>query len=240
MDKIYSRKRFTIPKCAFFKSNIPTKGDYSKKRRMTVIVILVIAVLTANFMIHAISPVIEKLCKDKAKNIATNISNEQATLVMAQYEYEDLVTITRDSNGNVSMIKANVIPINKIISDIPVKILEQYKKERNNHFTIPLGSFSGVRILAGTGPEIKIKIATVGNIETNLKSEFSQEGINQTLHRIYLELICEVSILTPFQTIEERITNQVLLAESVIVGTVPNTYYNLEGLNQDAAVRLIE
>ena len=78
-------------------------------------------------------------------------------------------------------------------------------------------------------------------METDLKSEFTAQGINQTLHRVYLEVKCRVNILTPFQDIEKEITNQVLLVENVIVGRIPETYYNLEGLNiKSDAMEIIE
>lgn len=73
-----------------------------------------------------------------------------------------------------------------------------------------------------------------------MKSEFSAQGINQTLHRVYLQVICEVSILTPYNNITEKITNQVLIAENVIVGKIPNTYYNLNGLDSSNAIDIIE
>lgn len=74
-----------------------------------------------------------------------------------------------------------------------------------------------------------------------MKSEFESRGINQTIHRIYLDVKCKVSILTPFQDIEKEITNQVLLIENVIVGRIPETYYNLEGLNEKSdALEIIE
>jgi len=81
-------------------------------------------------------------------------------------------------------------------------------------------------------------MATVGNVETDLVSQFSQSGINQTLHRIYLNVNCTVTILTPFDTIEQSITNQVLIAEAVIVGDVPSTYYNLNGVKEDDLIEL--
>jgi sporulation protein YunB len=105
---------------------------------------------------------------------------------------------------------------------------------------LPFGSFTGFKILAGRGPGIKIRISTIGNVETDLRSEFIAQGINQTLHRVYLQVKCEVSILTPFNNITRDITNQVLLIENVIVGNVPNTYYNLEGLNKNDALEVIE
>lgn len=137
------------------------------------------------------------------------------------------------------MISANVIPINEIISDIPIKIQDELNKTENSSFKLRLGSFLGNKLLAGRGPELDIKMSTIGNLDTDLKSEFTEAGINQTLHKIYLQVRCEVIILTPFDTIEEKITNQVLLAEAVIVGTTPDTYYNFEGLTEDHAMEVI-
>lgn len=96
-------------------------------------------------------------------------------------------------------------------------------------------------MLAGRGPGVKIRISSVGDVETDLKSEFSAQGINQTLHRVYLQVKCEVNILTPFDNISREITNQVLLMENVIVGNIPSTYYNLEGMNGNSdALEVIE
>ncbi len=103
------------------------------------------------------------------------------------------------------------------------------------------GSFTGFKLLAGRGPGIKITISSIGDVETDLRSEFTAQGINQTLHRVYLQVKCNVNILTPFDNIEREITNQVLLVENVIVGNIPNSYYNLEGLDGNSdAMELIE
>ena len=80
----------------------------------------------------------------------------------------------------------------------------------------------------------------MGNVDTKLKSEFISQGINQTLHRIYLELNCEVTILTPYDTIKQKIDNQVLIAESVIVGDVPYSYYNMNGNGEMTIIPDIE
>ena len=82
-------------------------------------------------------------------------------------------------------------------------------------------------MLSEVGPKINIKLSTSGNVETNLKSEFKTAGINQTLHQIYLEIKCQIIILTPYDTVSEDIVNYVLIAESIIVGEIPSSYYNL-------------
>lgn len=241
MDKIYSRPRIKFPKIKK-DVNYKNKTKVIKKKSVFiyVVVIFLIALLTANFIIQAITPIIDKNCTYIAKSIATKISNEQATIVMSKYKYEDLCTVSKDSNGNITMISANVIPINGIISDIAIKIQEEFNKKENDSFKIKLGSFTGVKMLSGIGPDVNVKLSTIGNLDTELKSEFTSSGINQTVHKVYLKIDCNVSILTPFSTKEEKITNQVLLAEAVIIGTTPTTYYNFDGSNENLLLETIQ
>ena len=170
MDKIYSRKRIDTKKI----SNYFNKKQYNKKysKILYITIIFVIAIITANMTIEAINPIINTQCEVIAKSIATKISNEQATNVMKNYEYEDLCTITKDVNGNITLISATVIPVNEIISDVAVKIQEELNNTNNGKFYIRLGSFTGTKILSGRGPNIEMKMSTVGNVETDLRSEF--------------------------------------------------------------------
>lgn len=191
-------------------------------------------------MIDSVSPVFEKLCEDEAKSIATLVTNEKATEVMNKHNYEEMFTIEKDSSGNITMVKSNIYPINDIISDAARKIQEDLNSRGKEDIEIPLGSFSGIKLLAGRGPGVKIKISSIGNIDTDLRSEFTAKGINQTLHRVYLQVNCEVSILTPFKDITKSISNQVLLIENVIMGKIPETYYNIEGINSNEAIDIIE
>lgn len=228
-DKIYTRHRFRIPQVQINQNN--GRDDSQKRKLLKILVILIIAISTVKTILDAVLPIFDTLCENEAKSIATIISNEKATEVMKKYTYDDLYSTEKDNQGNITMIKANVIPINEITSDIAVKIQEAIDARGRDNISIALGSFTGIKLLAGKGPGIKITISSIGNVETDLKSEFTSQGINQTLHRVYLQVKCQVSILTPFEDITREITNQVLLAENVIVGHIPSTYYNLEGIN---------
>lgn len=239
MHKIYSRPRIKLPK--IFIKGVPPEILKRRKKIIEIIFILIIAFSVVKLVLDAVLPIFNTLCENRAKSIATMISNEQATIVMTEHSYDELFTIEKDNNGNVVMIKANVVPINEIISDVANKIQEQLDQKEREDVEIALGSFTGFKLLAGRGPGIKIRISSIGNVETDLRSEFTSQGINQTLHRVYLQVKCRVSILTPFNDIEQEITNQVLLAENVIVGNIPSTYYNLEGLNgKSDALELVE
>lgn len=236
MDKIYSRTRIKLPQF----NNKRRKNNQKVYRLTKVLLVMLIAGLTFSIIIKSITPVIDKNCRNIAKSIATKISNEQATIVMSKYKYDDLCTVTKDNSGNITMISANIIPINEIISDIAIKIQEELNNTKNDKINIRLGTFTGSKLLSGRGPNVEVKLSTIGNLDTDLRSEFISAGINQTVHKIYLQVECNVIILTPFNTMEEKVTNQVLLAEAVIVGTTPNTYYNFDGVTKNNLLEVMQ
>lgn len=160
--------------------------------------------------------------------------------VMKNYTYNKLVDVERDSSGNINLVKTDIVKINEIISQITENIELNLEGQKNNYVYIKAGSLTGSKLLAGIGPKIGIKITSVGSVSSNVKSEFRSTGINQTLHRIYLEISCNISVLTPFETINENVDNQILLAESVIVGHVPDGYYNLEGNSEKDLINTID
>ena len=232
MDKIYSRPRIRIPKIVLHRRK--KINNQKNKKFVTIIIILSIAFGTVKIFLDAVYPIFDTLCETHAKSIATKISNEEATNVMREHSYEELFTIEKDSDNNITMVKSNIIAINEIISDVAVKIQEEIDARGRENIEIAIGSFTGNKLLAGRGPGVKIRISPVGTVETDLRSEFTSQGINQTLHRVYLEVKCKVNILTPFEDIEKEIINQVLLVENIIVGRIPETYYNLEGLDAES------
>ena len=113
---------------------------------------MVIAFSTMKVILDAILPIFDTLCENRAKSIATMVSNEQATNVMKEHTYDELFSIEKDNNGNITMIKSNVIPINEIISDVAIKIQEEIDNRGRENIEIAMGSFTGFKLLAGRGP----------------------------------------------------------------------------------------
>ena len=238
MALIYSRRRLRLPQITYNKFNF---SENKKNRKLTkFIIIVIVAIVTFSMAINSITPIFETLCKDKSKSIATIICNEESTKIIDKYKYEDLVTIQKDNDGNITMIKSNITPINFIISDIAENVQTRINEVDKDEIGICLGSFTGSKLLSGRGPVIPIKLSVIGNVQTDLRSEFRSQGINQTIHRIYLQIDCNVNILTPYNSIEESISNQVLIAENVIVGKVPDSYYNLEGIGENEAIDMMK
>ena len=133
MPKIYSRNKIRIPSLIVNIKN--------KRKVILIMVFLTAIIVSGKIMLSAINPIFETLCEDKAKSIATMISNEQATNVMREHSYDELFTIEKDTNGNITMIKSNVIPINEIISDVAIKIQEEIDKQGREDIEIALRKF---------------------------------------------------------------------------------------------------
>ncbi len=233
MDFIYSR--FRLPRIIG-----PKKIKRSNIFLIILIIIIIISYATAIYIIDLITPMLERQEKTLARGSAVKLANEAARNAMKEMKYDDLCTITKNDQGEIKIVTINVINANKICTSITNELQDKLMEKANSSFSISLGSLTGNKILISKGPKVDIKMETIGDIETNIQSEFKEAGINQTIHRIYINVICHVKILSPYKDIEEDIESQILLAESVIVGNIPSTYYNLEGLEKDNAVNLIE
>lgn len=143
MHKIYSRPRLKIPKLVVY--NRHTKKYNSKKLKL--VIIILIAVFTFGFVLNAVLPVFDTLCKNEALSVATLISNNKATEVMENHTYDELFSIEKDNDGNITMIKSNVIPINEIISDVAVKIQEEINSKGRDDIEIALRQFYWIKIV---------------------------------------------------------------------------------------------
>lgn len=234
MSLIYSRPRIRLPK--LFISN--NKNKLPKKVYNLLYIILLFFIIGI-FVVKSVTPTFNTLCSDKAKSLAIITTNEETTNAIKQYKYSDFVIIHKDEKGNVLMLESNMKNINNVTSDVAYKIQNSINNTKDEDITISLGSFTGISILSGRGIKVPIRISTIGNVKTNIKSEFISQGINQTLHRLYLEIECQINVLTPFNTITEEITNQLILAENVIVGEIPEAYYNINGVSESDAMNLM-
>lgn len=232
MDRIYSRRRFKLPKIKLFRN----KGSQFNTNKIIAIIATIVGVVCLKISFDYVNPMFESLCNLKVKGIATRLVNQEAKASLENVDYNDLITIVRDNDGNIKMVKANVIAINRIASELTLQIQKALENEKETTIYIPIGSLLGNDIFYNLGPKIPIHLNPSGIVTTDFKSEFTNSGINQTIHRIYLYTNCKVNIVTPIKTISNEISNEVLVAETVLVGPIPDTYYNIEGvdLEQDA------
>ena len=147
---------------------------------------------------------------------------------MKNYTYNDLISIEKDSNGNITLMKADVIEINKIVSEIISNIQKEFDKIPRLTVAINMGSVSGISILKNVEPKFDIELESAGTVNYNINTKFESVGINQTYHKIFLVIDTNIGILTPFSTFGKDINTEVLLTEAVIVGKVPESYFDVD------------
>lgn len=136
MHKIYSRPRIRIPKAI-----IEKKHNNNLRKVIKIFLILIIAFSTVKLILDSVLPIFDSLCENRASSIATIVSNEQATNVMKDHSYDELFTIEKDNDGNIKMIKSNVIAINEIISDVANKIQIELDNKGKEDIEIALRKF---------------------------------------------------------------------------------------------------
>ncbi len=239
MDKIYSRPRlFRLNRYTSIGGNNNKSNKY-KKIIIYIIIIMIIGYFTAITIIKAITPIIERQCRVVAQSTATRFANEACNSAMQNIRYEDLCTIEKDEEGKIRLIEMNSININKLNSQIALDIQNKLNNNESSKFYIRLGSFTGSKILSGRGPNVEIRMSTIGAVKTNIKSEFEETGINQTLHKIYIDIECNVSLLSPFKDLDESVNVQVLLSETIISGDIPESYYDLEGMSPEDTMNMM-
>lgn len=203
-------------------------------------IIMIIGYYTSITIIKAITPIIERQCRVIAKSTASKYANQACNEAMKNIEYDDLCTIDKDVEGRIRLIKLNVVNVNKLNSEIALKVQEKLNDTTSSKFYIRFGSFTGSKLLSGRGPNVEVRMSTIGAVTTDIKSEFEETGINQTLHKIYIDINCNVSLLSPFKDIDEQITAQVLLSETVISGDIPQSYYDLEGMSPEDTMNMMQ
>ena len=211
-----------------------------KKWKLKILLLIVFFIVIFEFGTNLIRPTLIALCKVSSESLATSVANNVVQQVMSGLGYLDLVTLDRDNEGNILALRANVIEMNKIASQITAGVQEQYLNLEDMYVGIPIGNFTGNDLLSGRGPNIVVKIVPVGTVTTDYKTEFISTGINQTRHRIYLEIKSEMTLVAPFTNETVEIVNNVNVAETVLIGNVPDTFYNLEGLSVDDTMNMMD
>lgn len=203
-----------------------------KKSFVPFLIVFILLIISSIYFFKRITPLIEVTCKNYAKSIGIKITEETVNELIKDIDYNMLMDIKYNSEGKIIAVSANVVELNKLSSDIAYKIQDKFSNMGKVTVKIPIGELLGLSIFSGYGPDIKIKLVPMGNIETKFESKFASEGINQTKHTIYMDAESVITIVAPF--IESTVTckRTVAVAETVIIGDIPSTYYNIQGLEE--------
>lgn len=203
---------------------------YKRKRKRLAIAISSIILLFAVVVVYirfVVTPVVKTVAEEKVRALTVSTVNAAVTSVLeAEPSFVDMVEYGHDANGDLNSIKINATRVNAVMQRSVQKTQNGLSDMISSGVNIPVGSVSGITFLSGKGPNLNVAVIPVGSVDARLRSEFSEIGINQTIHKIYLSLDSTIKIIIPGAGNTIKLSSEVLLVESVIIGKVPDTYLN--------------
>ena len=189
---------------------------------LTFALVLLLVILAVGHL----RPLLERLAVTRVSNTVNRIVSEAVieAIDSGEISYERLVTFEKDTAGHVTAVHSNMAAFNRLRSAILDIILTRVDQVSARELSIPVGTLTGSALLAGRGPRIRVRMESVGSSSARFENRFHAAGINQTRHEIVLHVDVAVSILLPGVATSARVESAVTVAETIIVGAVPETY----------------
>ena len=205
-----------------------------RRIRSVIRLILVLLLMTVILFLMVRSryrDVIRELAETQVKNTTSDLTNDAIAKQIAEgiIQYDRIVYFEKDLEGRITALKTNMSEVNRLKTDILNIINDEILSLDTSDIGIPVGSLFLPEFLSGRGPTIPVHILSIRNSDATFVSDFSQAGINQTLHQLAMEVSVDVAVLVLGQTSSFTITSEVVVAETVIVGSVPNTFLQTGG-----------
>lgn len=202
-------------------------------RRFFAIVILLCTLLTVGFFYFrsTYQDAICALSETQVKNSTSDLINDaiDRQIETGNIQYDRMVYFEKDINGRITALKTNMSEVNRLKTDVINLINDEILALDNTDLGIPLGSVFLPEFLSGRGPQIPVNILSIRNSEAAFSSSFTQAGINQTLHQLIMEISVDVTVLVLGKTNSFTVASQVVVAQTIIVGNVPDTYFQNGG-----------
>ena len=192
-------------------------------------ILLIIAVILAVFLLmirRKYDSVMVELTRTQVTNTTSDLINDAIAEQMAsgKISYDRIVYFEKDVSGRITALKTNIGEVNKLKTDTLNIINDEILSNEHSQMGIPLGSLFLPELFSGKGPQIPVKILSIRNSDANFESKFTHAGINQTMHQLHMSVIVDVSVLVLGKTVSFTVASDVVIAETIIVGAVPDTF----------------
>lgn len=204
-------------------------------RRFFYLLLFITAALIVLFFLfrNRYYSVVLELAQTQVKNVTSDLINDaiDRQIEDGNIQYDRIVYFEKDLEGRITALKTNMSEVNRLKTDVLNLINDEILAIGTDTIGIPLGNFFLPELLAGKGPSIPVHILSIRNSDANFSSDFSQAGINQTLQQLNMNVVVDVAILVLGKTDSFTVSSQVVVAETIIVGQVPQTYLQTGGIN---------
>lgn len=204
------------------------------RRRWMVILLLLALLVPAAVMRMRLFPMVEELAVTRVTNQTARLINDaiDAQIRDGVVDYSNMVLLEKDDTGAVTALKTNISEMNALKTRILDTVNEEILQLNVEEIGVPIGNLLIPALFSGRGPYLPVKVLTVRSSEAAFSNQFTQAGINQTLHQIIMTITIDMTIVTPAGTEQVDTSSQVVVAETVIVGTVPESYLAIDGVQR--------
>ena len=193
------------------------------RRRLMLFALLICAVMM--MMERNFKPLVLSLAEARSAAMASQVLYGALTEAIEDgVTYEKLMNVHMDDRGQVALLSANTMAMNRLADRAGQAALRKLGDMNSERVSVPLGAALGMTILAGSGPGIPVSIVPIGSVATEFATEFEACGINQTRHKVYLQLTASIRIVIPTGAKTTQVSANMLVAESIIVGSVPEGF----------------
>ena len=205
---------------------------HARRRRLfrRAVLVLLLILLSLALLERNFRPLVFSLAEARSAAMASQVlSGAMAEALGDGVGYDDLMNVRMDDRGQVALLSANTVRMNRLADKAGEAALRRLQSMSSERVSVPLGAALGMTIFAGSGPRIPVSIVPIGSIATDFATEFEACGINQTRHKVYLRVSASIRIVIPTGARTTQVSANMLVAESIIVGAVPESFvgYNL-------------
>lgn len=201
------------------------------KQRLAIILIVLLIIINIVLFVfdRSIMPTLLAVADGEMRSKTAVIINNCIIKEFGNdFNYDEIIKVEKDNEGNIVMLKADTMKLNQIACDVALSSQNELKKMGQVGLELPISYVAKNNILSGVGPNITVKMQPIGYIETRYISTFEGAGINQTRHRIFVEVKTKIRIILPSKNNEIEIVHQVPICETIIVGKIPDNAINLD------------
>lgn len=198
-----------------------------RRRRFLRRALLLLLLLLALFLLidRNFRPLVFSLAEARSAAMASQVlSGALAEATQDGVTYEDLMNVKMDQSGQVALLSANTMAMNRLATRAGDAALRRLNNMSSERVTVPLGAVLGTTLFSGSGPGVPVSIVPIGSIFTDFATEFEACGINQTRHKVYLQVTANIRIVIPTGAKTTQVSANMLVAESIIVGRVPESF----------------
>ena len=209
-------------------------GILRQEELLTLVLPVGLALVMTGLLLHTLNgklrPVLETAASSKATNLMVQAIDTAVDncLLDNDMSYRDFITLGTDKAGKVASITSNTVANNRFKRQVVEAVIRQLGTLDSERLRIPLGTLTGQPLLSGAGPRVRVKVDSVGEVTADYSNTFTSAGMNQTLHRVCLDITATVYLFLPGEILPVSVSSSICVAETVIMGETPDTYFNLD------------